>query len=348
MSQESSNWFGAGNIAVGFTHPDFGKGDPWWAGMVPNRDNFYPAAIPTDVVLALLNRVQPVALPFDFTTDDGQRVYDSNRQVILNDATGDVFGVFKSGYKIHSYEEWLYHNVVNLLDDEVSIGSAGLLKRGAVAWVQVEKPNTVAPESGFNYRPWINAVTSLDGSTATEYSEGIQVIVCDNTLSIARKAASKAGKVARRKHTTNSLKNMTEIRETLSILIGIEDDFSVILDELTNTTVSESEWDSFLNFHAPVPEDKGRGQTIAMNTRDKLSTLWSSDYRVTPWHGTALGVVQAVNTYEHHVKTVKGETSRVERLAERRISGDFATTDNLTIENLNKVFAVAGKSGITL
>jgi len=57
-------------------------------------------------------------------------------------------GVFTDGYVMHPYEEWLLTTVANILDDDLSISSAGLLREGAVAWVEVSVPEAVTtPEA---------------------------------------------------------------------------------------------------------------------------------------------------------------------------------------------------------
>ena len=44
----------------------------------------------------------------------------------------------------------------------------------------------------------------------------------------------------------------------------------------------------------------GRGLRAGDHQREALERLYPHDERVSPWSGTGLGVVQAVNTYEHH------------------------------------------------
>jgi hypothetical protein len=53
-----------------------------------------------------------------------------------------VMGVFGSGYVRHQHSEWLLTTVADLLDDDLAISSAGLLRGGAVAWVEVSIPET--------------------------------------------------------------------------------------------------------------------------------------------------------------------------------------------------------------
>ncbi len=80
----------------------------------------------------------------------------------------------------------------------------------------------------------------------------------------------------------------------------------------------------------------GRAQTTADKKRDTLARLYAHDERVAPWAGTAHGVVQAVNTYEHHESTVRGAT-RPERNMLRTVTGEFGRLDRETVTILTTV-----------
>jgi hypothetical protein len=69
----------------------------------------------------------------------------------------------------------------------------------------------------------------------------------------------------------------------------------------------------------PVPQEQGRGRTLAESKRDTPDRLWRSDERVFPWRGTAFGVLQAVNTYSHHHQAARG--SRVQRNMLKAVTG---------------------------
>ena len=83
----------------------------------------------------------------------------------------------------------------------------------------------------------------------------------------------------------------------------------------------------------------GRSLTLAENKRATLERLYAHDDRVAPGTGTAHGVLQAVNTYEHHESTVRG-ARRAERNMLRTITGDFGTLDRATVGTLDTVLAV--------
>ncbi len=92
----------------------------------------------------------------------------------------------------------------------------------------------------------------------------------------------------------------------------LADEFAAEVEQMCATTVSPSQWQAFLDQHVPrVDQDsrplQGRSATLADRKRDTLEQLYRHDPRVAPWAGTAHGVLQAVNTYDHHEAVVRGE-----------------------------------------
>jgi hypothetical protein len=63
--------------------------------------------------------------------------HQQNRQAITRSDNEHVMGIFTDDYEKHPYDEWLLTTVANILDDDLHIGSAGLLRGGAIAWVSV-------------------------------------------------------------------------------------------------------------------------------------------------------------------------------------------------------------------
>jgi phage/plasmid-like protein (TIGR03299 family) len=336
MSRETSEWLNTQTL-IGFTSK---RGHAWHykADAQGAEPNHYAEAVPVEDVQrrlfnwsALEGQLQGVAL-----TDDGViTTSDPSRKVIMRSDTGAILGVFKSGYSVHQYGEWLIDSVANLLDDSLSIGSAGLLRGGAVAWVSVEVPENVTTPSGVEFRPHLIASTSHDGTLATTYKRSSTVVVCDNTLSAA---LGGAGEVFKVKHSRYSSMKLQSARDALAIIHTLADDFSAQVEALCATTVTDSQWRTFLDTLTPVPEQEGRARTMAENKRDALVRLWNHDQRVEPWKGTAFGVLQAVNTYEHHEAQVRG-MDRADRNMLRAIKGEFDAVDAGTLGTLAGVLA---------
>ncbi len=76
-----------------------------------------------------------------------------DRQAICRSDDHSVMGIFGPGYIRHQYPEWLLTAVADLLDDDLAISSAGLLRGGAIAWVEVSMPDTITTPEGVAFRP---------------------------------------------------------------------------------------------------------------------------------------------------------------------------------------------------
>jgi phage/plasmid-like protein (TIGR03299 family) len=260
------------------------------------------------------------------------------RQAILRSDTGHLMGIFTDGYEPHPYVEWLINTVARLLEDDLSIGSAGLLRNGAVAWVSVEVPDTVKTPEGVEFRPHLLGATSFDGSMATTFKRAVTNVVCDNTMAAG---LAEAGQQIKIKHSRYSKLRLAQARDALNIVYEIADDFAAEVSRLCQMPVTDKEWTAFLDAHAPMPDERGRARTMAENKRDTLSRLWNHDNRVAPWRGTGWGVVQAVNTYTHHEQTIRG-AERAERNMLRAVSGGADEMDHATLNTLTAVREAAG------
>ena len=207
MSRETLQWLNT-NTLIGFTDK---RGHAWhWRAQEQNgTSNHYPGAIPiTDVQDRLFHwtaesRRFAVELDADLETvthlsDDGSPkrwAVVPDKQAICRSDDGTVMGIFGPGYTRHQYREWLLTTVADLLDDDLAISSAGLLRGGAIAWVEVSMPDTITTPQGVAFRPNLLATTSFDGSIATTYKRTVTDTVCDNTRELALSEAGQEFKV---------------------------------------------------------------------------------------------------------------------------------------------------------
>ncbi len=340
MSTESSQWLNR-NVLVGFTAK---RGQAWHYRRSDQgqESNHYPEAIPLRDVQRRLFNWEPIEGTVQVVAGDehdGLVLLAPRHKAILRSDTLAVLGIVSPSYTIHDYRAWLLQNVSTLLG-EAGIGSAGLLAGGARAWVQVEVPESCVVE-GVTFRPFLTATTSLDGSMATTYLTGAQVVVCDNTLRVAmnEKDAAKL----RIRHSTRSAFRLETAREALGILEAIEDAFAAQVKRQMDVRVDEDAWNRFLNAHFPLKNEDTYRTHPQYERRRELDRLWRYDIRVAPWQGTAYGVVAAVNTYEHHLAQGRAGRDRVERNADRATSGGFDAIDEKTLRTLQKVLPDAAK-----
>jgi phage/plasmid-like protein (TIGR03299 family) len=247
---------------------------------------------------------------------------------------GDVLGIFKDSYQGHDYQEWLLDNVKSILSQKLAIGSAGLLKNGAQAWVSIEMEEMFkSDKAGVNFRPHLLACTSFDGSIATTYKRCIQVVVCDNTLSAG---LSEKGQTYKLKHTKYSTMKIGDSREALAVVFDTAEDFEKELNGLIEWEVTPKQFEKVLDIIVPIPEDdkNKRGITVAAKKRDEISALYANDDRAAQWNGNAFGVLQAVNTWNHHFAQVRKDAPRIVRNMENVVSDKMAKADSNILEAL--------------
>lgn len=350
MSQETSLWLNTMTL-IGMTEK---RGNAWHyrASEQGETPNHYPLAIPVADVRSRLFHWKPLegdVMSNVITLDGVQVIKDPDRKTIVrpmgsfgDEDQGEILGIFKKGYKIHDYDEWLVTYVENILDADLAVSSAGLLKGGAVAWVEISVPDTITLASGVEFRPNLLAATSLDGSLSSTYKRTITNTVCDNTMA---SALGEAGPTIKVKHSKYSNLKLAHVKNALDIIHETADSFAAEVERLTNTTVTDAQFDAFLESLAPTKADDGeaktgRGLTLATDKHDTLRKMWKHDLRVAPWTNTAWGVIQAVNTATHHEFTVRG-MGRAERNALRAVEGGVDTLDRETLETLNGVLTPA-------
>lgn len=324
MSKETHEWL-SNNVLVGFTEK---RGKAWHYR--EGDGNHYVGAVPVEDVMSRLFNWEPEEHPVHVEVAADTYLYVPGKKAIVHPRTKHVFGIFSEGYNAHGFGEWLITNTANVLG-ELAIGSAGLLKSGAVAWVQAEMPDNVTTVDGVEFRPFFNAFSSLDGSFASTYKLGVTNIVCDNTM---RAAQNEDGAQVKIKSTKYSKFQGQKVRDALGMVHAVADDFSAMVHELCSTQFTDRQFEKLVDELAPAPAEDAskRAVTMAENKREAFWNMWRTDERAATWNGTAWGAYQAVNTYGQHVQTVKGGVARAERNMLNTLAGKTDAEDARTLE----------------
>lgn len=362
MSRETSTWLNTETL-IGMTDK---RGRAWHYRAEDQGDepNHYPGAIPVEDVRRRLFNFDALLVPHsihipvdsleeatglhpacgpDDVPSYVKTVYDPTRVVNIHSRTGHIFGVFMAdSYEVHQYQDTLIDAVNHLIGGDLQISSAGLLRSGGVAWVEVSVPETVVTPEGVTFRPNLLAATSHDGGLASTYKRTITNTVCDNTMSAA---LGEAGEQIKVRHSRNSKLRLADARTALNLIHHLGEEFSAAVKTLCAQKVTDKQWEAFLGAHAPIEDvngdpKKGRTLTLATAKREVLTQLWNNDNRVSPWRNSAWGVVQAVNTYTHHYSSVRG-MSRTERNDRLAVFGEIDATDRSTVATLADILASA-------
>lgn len=369
---------------VGFTS-ERGKAWTYRADLSEKYEpNHYPGPIPVADVLRRLFSFEIVAsdiwVPRNLTvnplSDEEREIVASGNAEAIQELFGQVIenkqafvrsdnkfavgstispmGIHSESYAGPQYSEWCIKLAETLLDDDVSIGSAGLLDYGAKAWVSIEMSgNTQTPE-GVEFRPHLLMATGFDGTLANTGKRCCQFTVCDNTFAVA---LSEKGQTIKIKHTKNAHLRIADAREALAIMMTTSDEMSAEIARLCAIEISPAQFGLVLdelvpmvepvklpsgkpNPKAGMPKD-GRALTMAENKRDELRNLWVNDNRVSPWAGTAFGVIQMQNTWLHHVQGERKGIHRAERNMLRAIDGTTESSDLSALLAVEKVLSLA-------
>ncbi len=296
--------------------------------------NAYEGAIPSDVIDRMIGW-DPIQVPMSFvhplTGTTEPYAADGGPQVVLRSDTLAPVGYNGGGSNLFTYREWFLRGPAQILDiaeGDLGVGFLGLFHHGGSAALQIEMAKTIVnSELGINYRPFLYAATSLNGSMKPQYGMGHTLMVCDNTFRMGQREAQKSGLFYSQKQTSRASLNVNDARQALQVMETAPDDVDKELRAMIEREVSPRQWDAFLDMWVPLPERNenvksgGRGFTLASNKRQELDELYKFDNRVAPWAGTAFGVSQAVTTWAQHFGTVKGGVTRTERNKLNMITG---------------------------
>lgn len=359
MSKETALWLNT-NTLIGNTDQR-GKAWHYRADLQGGEPNHYPGFVPVgDVerrlfdwqaqkvpVLAQVPATLETATGMDADGNPVSQVPVPNMYAIRRSDTGLIFPrTFTGGYELHQYREWLLESVASILGGELGISSAGLLRDGAQAWVEVSVAETLHDDvTGFGYRPNILAFTSFDGSLATTFGRTVTATVCDNTREAAAGEMRQQQVKFRHRAGSDVVDRLPEVRRALSIIHETADDFLAGLHTQAATTVTDRQWSEFLDVWAPMDDGNGerktgRALTNVERVRADLDELYRFDERAATWQGTALGVVQAVNTFAHHRTNVRSG-SRADRNMQRTITGAFDKLDTDVVSTLDRVLVAS-------
>lgn len=303
--------------------------------------NHYDGAIPVEDVRRRLFNFEAVEQPIFVGIRDAEGnivryIEQSDRKAIVRNDNNHVMGVFKDSYAIHQFDQWLIDNVSTIIDDKnLVIDSAGCLRDGAIAWVTIASPDNLETSAGFPVRPYILATTSHNGTISTTYKQVYNAPVCDNTLFAGLR---EDGATSRTRHSKHSVSRIQGIRDAMDIVFSMGEDIVAEIERLGSISVTDREWDAIVNRLVPIGAvgDVPQSAISKMeNKQEVLRQMYRNDPMVSPWAGSALGVLQAFNTYTHHVSGKND--NRAERNAMSAINGKIQQADAKVLDVLNEL-----------
>lgn len=286
--------------------------------------------------LAFVRPMQPWDDPAMVVEFDGQKyavVTDDTRQIVADAKTDKVHFVPKDGYQIHPFSETLIDRTARIVGEssgDLHIDAIGVLADGAEGWVSISTGKLLSTPQGVDYYPHILAAGSHNGTLSSTLGACVTLAVCDNTRAAALGEMSGNDTRSKIKHTRMSnarlAKAEDEARQALGLLETANDTFTAELAKLCETTVTDRQWQSFIETLAPIEDGMTKNAiTRAESFREQVTELYRADNRAASWNGTAFGALQAVNTFDLWERGIRGEgADHYSRMIRENITGKAA------------------------
>jgi phage/plasmid-like protein (TIGR03299 family) len=199
-------------------------------------------------------------------------------------------------------------------------------------------PESIRVLDGFSVRPMLLATTSHNGSISTTYKQVATRVECDNLLA---RAISEKTETFRARHTKNSNFRLQNVRDALGFVHRMTEDIVAEVTKYANIKVSDREWEAIVSKLMPINTDANAPkQAISRieNKQEHIKDMYRNDPRVAPFTGTALGVIQAFNTFNQHV--IGKDENRVERNMMNALTGKVFNQDEQVMKLINELVLV--------
>lgn len=214
-----------------------------------------------------------------------------------------------------------------LLDADVTVETAGVLRDGRSIFVTCRLPDGVTLDPGGlddRVEPYIFLRDAYDGQSSFTGGTTLVRIVCANTEAFALRTAKRTFTI---QHRSGFEGQLAQARETLGLAFRYQQELVPVLEGMARAEVQESAWDRALReLLVPDPEPtKGdtpskAAVTIAERNREQLTTLWKRD----PARGTVWGIYNAYTEWLDHERPQRLEDGRDTAVIEETYASDKA------------------------
>lgn len=190
--------------------------------------------------------------------------------------------------------------------DENTFRTAGMLSKGSLVFVTMELgDDLVIDPAGANDRikKYLTFTNRHDGKGKIRTHISPTRVVCANTLDWSIEGATASWEAL---HTEGSRGKVEEARRGLNLANAYYEEFAKDATNLFETPMSNQEFDEFLTWFYPVPDDatkliKERAET----RREQIRGLWVSGKTLEGVRGTRWGAAQAITEFVDHREAVR-------------------------------------------
>ncbi len=204
-------------------------------------------------------------------------------------------------------------------DSGAKYETAGSLYNGRVVWLLLNLNKEVGVDDDIT-KNYLLLTNSHDGSSSLKGLTTPIRVVCANTLRLAIDGKTNGFSF---RHTSNLGGKVAQARSTLASALTYVDEFQVEMERLLDEEVNDERFEDIMSKVMPIPEptlDNIKAVTRITNNRDTIKNLFYKPEF--PTHtNTAWAFINATSNFEQWVSSIRGKSSRTEKIAQKTIAG---------------------------
>ena len=253
---------------------------------------------------------QPICTNFEETIPG----YKAN----IRDCDGKVLGVVGDRYQVLQNRE-AFAFTDELLGEGVKYETAGSLKEGRQVWLLARLPREYII-SGERISPYLVFTNTFDGSGAVRVAITPIRVVCNNTLNLALKTATRSFSMI---HSGNIKDKIEEAHNTLFRAENYMDKLAVEFERLRDIKVSDSDVKDYIEMLIPLDEDASDIQKRNVSRlRNNLSRRYFDAPDLKSVGDNAYRLINAVSDFATHSEPIRRTKNFNENLFMKTIEGN--------------------------
>lgn len=225
-------------------------------------------------------------------TIDGMEIPD--RLANIRSDTNAYLGTVSTRYRIVQNED-AFSFTDSIIGGDVRYETAGVLGKGETIWLLAKLPETELV--GDKTDPYLCFTNTHDGTGAVRACVTPIRVVCQNTLNVALRTASRAWST---KHTGDMTLKMSEARKSLELAGEYLDTLSEAAMKYANTEIRRDEIDKILEELFPIADSASDREKAnrAATKQELLVCYFAPD--IEKFRGTAWGLINAASDMATH------------------------------------------------
>jgi len=237
----------------------------------------------------------------------------------VRDSDDTVLGVVGNRYTpIQNIECFDFMDTV-VDDSDAKYETAGSLHNGRIVWMLLNLNKSVQVDEDVTHN-YLLLTNSHDGSSSLKGLTTPIRVVCANTL---RMALGDMRNSFSFRHTKNLQGKVAQARSILTQSYQYVDAFQLEMERLLDTEITNDRFNEIMDTVLPIPEpttENVKAVTRISNIRGEITSLFHKPEFETQ-KNTAWALINATSNYEQWKASIRGKTSRSEKLAQKTLLG---------------------------